>query len=241
MERAQKFLEPVAPCSQRSFAPELEPDPEFFSRHTTEETKSQASMRSTRLKEELNQLGQGQIPKAYSPKIFSWIEEQPAVAASALVAMTSAVIALRKCGWPMVPTRVPGSWPHHTEQDIAPLFHAELWARLAGLPICESVWTKLFCLTQTCLQNDVALRNPSAAGFSCPCGTVDPFQDFLPAVWLSVLHRFGLKLLHHSPERHGGQGPSFEHWHLGGRHSGDMGDLLAGGCTRKLPRSACMR
>eukprot|EP00439_Symbiodinium_sp_Y106_P012400 s6016_g1.t2 len=159
MERAQKFLEPVAPCSQRSFAPELEPDPEFFSRHTTEETKSQASMRSTRLKEELNQLGQGQIPKAYSPKIFSWIEEQPAVAASALVAMTSAVIALRK-----------------------------LWARLAGLPICESVWTKLFCLTQTCLQNDVALRNPSAAGFSCPCGTVDPFQDFLPAVWLSVLH-----------------------------------------------------
>ena len=96
MERAQKFVEPVAPCSQRSFAPELEPDPEFFSRHTTEETKSQTSMRSTRLKEELNQLGQGQIPKAYSPKIFSWIEEQPAVAASALVAMTSAVIALRK-------------------------------------------------------------------------------------------------------------------------------------------------
>ena len=96
MERAQKFVEPVAPCSQRSFAPELEPDPEFFSRHTTEETKSQTSMRSTRLKEELNQLGQGQIPKAYSPKLFSWIEEQPAVAASALVAMTSAVIALRK-------------------------------------------------------------------------------------------------------------------------------------------------
>ena len=96
MERVQKFVEPVAPRSQRSFAPELEPDPEFFSRHTTEETKSQASMRSTRLKEELNQLGQGQVPKAYSPKIFSWIEEQPAVAASALVAMTSAVIALRK-------------------------------------------------------------------------------------------------------------------------------------------------
>ncbi|CAE7397901.1 unnamed protein product [Symbiodinium sp. CCMP2456] len=98
MERVQKFVEP-APRPQRSFAPELEPDPEF-SRHTTEETKSQASLRSvtrsTRLKEELNQLGQGQIPKAYSPKIFSWIEEQPAVAASALVAMTSAVIALRK-------------------------------------------------------------------------------------------------------------------------------------------------
>ncbi|CAE7841529.1 unnamed protein product, partial [Symbiodinium sp. KB8] len=47
MERVQKFVEPVAPRSQRSFAPELEPDPEFFSRHTTEETKSQASMRST--------------------------------------------------------------------------------------------------------------------------------------------------------------------------------------------------
>mmetsp|Transcript_147103 Transcript_147103/g.208614 ORF Transcript_147103/g.208614 Transcript_147103/m.208614 type:complete len:352 (+) Transcript_147103:2-1057(+) len=96
MERARKFVEPVVPRPPRSFAPELEPDPEFFSRHTTEETKSQASMRSTRLKEELNQLGQGQIPKAYSPKLFSWIEEQPAVAASALVAMTSAVIALRK-------------------------------------------------------------------------------------------------------------------------------------------------
>ena len=95
MERVQKIVEQPMERPRRDFAPELEPDPEF-SRNTTEETKSQASLRSTRLREDLSQLSQGKIQKDRSQKLFGWIEEQPAVAASALVAMTSAVIALRK-------------------------------------------------------------------------------------------------------------------------------------------------
>ena len=95
MERTQKFVEQPMQRPARSFAPELEPDPEF-SRNTTDETRSQASLRTARLKEDLSQLSQGKIQKTSSQKMFGWIEEQPAVAASALVAVTSAVIALRK-------------------------------------------------------------------------------------------------------------------------------------------------
>ena len=95
MEGVQKHMEQPPMERQRSLATDVEPDPEF-SRFSTEETRSQVSMRTTRLKEDLTQLSQGKIQKTPSHKMFGWIEEQPAVAASALVAMTSAVIALRK-------------------------------------------------------------------------------------------------------------------------------------------------
>ena len=80
---------------------ELEPDPEF-SRYSTEETKSLASLRRGTGSKGQGQGKAGQIDqidqigKSKLGEMFGWIEEQPAVAASALVAVTSAVIALRK-------------------------------------------------------------------------------------------------------------------------------------------------
>jgi len=88
MERVQKIEQPQ--CYQhRSVMEELsqlEPDPEF-SRNTSEETKSQVSLTFRK------GAGEAQARKA---NLLGWIEDQPAVAASALVAMTSALIALRK-------------------------------------------------------------------------------------------------------------------------------------------------
>ncbi|CAE7219144.1 unnamed protein product [Symbiodinium pilosum] len=73
---------------QSEFAPELEPDPEF-SRSSTEESKSLAVPL-------YKKDAKDGMQKLHPQTIFRFIEDQPAVAASALVAMTSAVIALRK-------------------------------------------------------------------------------------------------------------------------------------------------
>ena len=90
MERmdVQKLSEKPMQLMKREFVSELEPDPEF-SRFSTEETKSQTSALLKKNSKEAT-------PRIHPANVLRFIEDQPAVAASALVAMTSAIIALRK-------------------------------------------------------------------------------------------------------------------------------------------------
>eukprot|EP00438_Fugacium_kawagutii_P035391 Skav201850 [mRNA] locus=scaffold484:325974:327190:- [translate_table: standard] len=86
MEKIEKVsVRNPSKASQLSMS--YEPDPEF-SRNTTESVKDQPIKTPLLIKEST-------APKQ-SKNMFGWIEEQPAMAASMALALTSTIIALRK-------------------------------------------------------------------------------------------------------------------------------------------------
>jgi len=100
MERAR--LEPISskPSSRQrskasasSKASDFEPDPEF-SRNTTAATDSEGSKKS--LQNAQKAISESELPKMDKLGLMNWIEEKPAVAVSATLALATAVLAIRK-------------------------------------------------------------------------------------------------------------------------------------------------